>query len=167
MTVRNTITIICGREQTYGDFVLELEFKVATNTNSGVYLRTADRQDPVYTGIEVQVANSFGQDQLSRTGTAGAIYDCVAPTHNAIKPPGEWNRYVITCQGPRIQVVLNDQAIVDMNLEEWTQARQNPDGTTNKFGTPLKDFARQGYIGLQDHGRPVWYRNIRIKPLDP
>jgi len=31
---------------------------------------------------------------------------------------------------------------------------------------PLKDFARQGYLGLQDHGTPVWYRNIRIRPLE-
>jgi hypothetical protein len=41
----------------------------------------------------------------------------------------------------------------------------NPDNTKNKFGRALKDFARIGYIGLQDHGRPVWYRNIRIKRL--
>ena len=37
---------------------------------------------------------------------------------------------------------------------------------TNKFRKPLKDFARRGHIGLQDHARPMWYRNIRIKRLD-
>jgi hypothetical protein len=154
-------------EQQYGDFLLELEFRVAQDTNSGVYLRTPDRQDPVYTGIEVQVANSFGRDRPSRTGTTGAIYDCVAPTVNAIKPPGQWNQYVIRCQGARIEVSLNGQEVVEMDLDRWTTARQNPDGTQNKFGTPLKDFARRGHVGLQDHGRPVWYRNIRIKSLDP
>ena len=41
----------------------------------------------------------------------------------------------------------------------------NPDGTENKFPLAIRDFARQGYIGLQDHGRQVWYRNIRIKQL--
>ncbi len=152
-------------QQQYGDFELELEFKVADDTNSGVYLRTADRQDPVYTGIEVQVANSFGRSELSRTSTAGAIYDCEAPGRNPLKPPGEWNRYVITCQGPHIRVSLNDQQIIDMNLDQWTTPHRNPDGSDNKFGTALKDFARSGHVGLQDHGRPVWYRNIRIKRL--
>jgi hypothetical protein len=53
-----------------------------------------------------------------------------------------------------------------MDLNEWTEPYKNPDDTKNKFQTALKDFARTGYIGLQDHGRPVWYRNIKIKPLN-
>ena len=153
-------------KETYGDFILELEFKIPQRANSGVFLRTPDLKDPVYTGIEVQVSNSYGRDKLTRGGTAGAIYDCVAPTKNAVKKPGEWNHYRITCRGSRITVVLNGQQVVDMDLDRWTEPHKNPDGTPNKFATPLKDFARRGHVGLQDHGRLVWYRNIRIKPLD-
>jgi len=153
-------------EQTYGDFILELEFKIPEQANSGVFLRTSDLQDPVYTGIEVQVANSYGREGLSRGGTAGAIYDCATPTKNMLKRAGEWNGYRITCRGSRITVELNGQQIVDMDLDHWIQPHRNPDGTTNKFPKALKDFARQGHIGLQDHGRPVWYRNIRVKRLD-
>ena len=64
-----------------------------------------------------------------------------------------------------IQVVLNGKQIIDMNVDHWTTGNQNPDGRRNKFATAIKDFARKGHIGLQDHGRPVWYRNIRIKRL--
>lgn len=149
----------------YGDFILELEFKVPEKANSGVFLRTADLKDPVYTGIEVQVANSHGQTNLSRTGTAGAIYDCLAPARNTVKPPGEWNRYRITCQDNKIRIVLNGEQIIDMDLNQWSEPNKNPDGSKNKFGVALKDFARKGYLGLQDHGRPVSYRNIRIKKL--
>jgi hypothetical protein len=53
-----------------------------------------------------------------------------------------------------------------MNLDQWTEPNKNPDGSKNKFPRALKDFARKGYLGLQDHGRPVWYRNIKIKQLD-
>ncbi len=153
-------------QDVYGDFIVELEFKVPEKANSGVFLRTADLRDPVYTGIEVQVANSYGQTNLSRTGTAGAIYDCLAPARNAIKPPGEWNHYRITCQDNKIVIVLNGEQVIHMDLNQWTEANQNPDGSKNKFGTALKAFARRGYFGLQDHGRPVWYRNIRIKKLN-
>jgi hypothetical protein len=64
-------------------------------------------------------------------------------------------------------VELNGQPILEMDLDRWTETGRNPDGTTNKFTRPLKEFDRVGYVGLQDHGRPVWYRNVRIKRLDP
>jgi len=55
-------------------------------------------------------------------------------------------------------------------LNDWNQPRKNPDGTPNKFSKALKDYARKGPIGLQGlHGAasaPVWYRNLKIKPLD-
>lgn len=151
-------------QRTYGDFILELEFKVGERTNSGVYLRTSDPKDPVPTGIEIQVASSAPGRPLGR-GSIGGIYDLVAPKTNALKPD-EWNRYTITCKGPNISVVLNGVLVSEANLDQWTEARKNPDGTPNKFDKPLKDFARIGYVGFQDHGSPVWYRNIRIKPLD-
>jgi len=152
-------------KETYANFVLELEFKVPDGyANSGVFLRTSDLADPVYTGIEVQVSNSYGK-KVNRGGTAGAIYDCLAPTQNAAKKPGEWNQYRITCRDNVIDVVLNGQEVLQMDLDRWTEPKKNPDGTPNKYPKALKDFARQGYIGLQDHGRPVWYRNIRVKRL--
>lgn len=152
-------------KEAYGDFVLELEFKVPERANSGIFVRTSDLKDPVYSGIEVQVANSFGRTETSRTGTAGAVYDLKAPSKNPIKAPGEWNRVRIECRGPKIVVTLNGEAVVDMDLDQWTETGKNPDGSKNKFKKPLKDFARKGHIGLQDHGRPVWYRNLRIKAL--
>ena len=152
-------------KDTYGDFVLDLEFKVTQGTNSGIFFRTSDLKDPVYTGIEVQVCSSFGRNKRTKQGTAGAIYDCLEPTKNVIKKPGQWNRCTLTCKGSRVKVVLNGEQVIDTNLDLWTTPHKNPDDTKNKFGRALKDFARLGHIGLQDHGRPVWYRNIRVKRL--
>jgi hypothetical protein len=149
--------------QPYGNFVLDLEFKVSQGTNSGVFIRTSNMKDPVQTGIEIQIGNLPAGRPLAR-GSVGGIYDLVAPKANALKPD-DWNRYTITCDGPRISVALNGQVVSEANLDLWTEARKNPDGTPNKFDRALRDFARSGYVGLQDHGTPVSYRNIRIKPL--
>lgn len=148
----------------YGDFILELEYKAPPDrANSGVFLRTSDIRDPVYTGIEVQVGHLSPGGQLVRN-SVGGLYDLVAPSKDAQKP-GEWNKYVITCEGPKITVVLNGEQTADVNLDRWTDTGRNPDGSKNKFKRPLRDFERRGYIGLQDHGLPVWYRNIRIRSL--
>ena len=153
-------------EERYGDFILELDVKVIDGTNSGVFFRTDDIMDPVYTGLEVQVASSHGLEYTSRTRSAGAVYDLMAPSVNAIHPSGEWNTYRLTCRGGRIQVHINGTDVVDMDIAQWRVPHQNPDGSWNKFPTPGAAFAREGHIGLQDHGQPVWYRNIRIKRLD-
>ncbi len=149
----------------YGDFALDLEYKVPLErANSGVFLRTSDRNDPVQTGIEIQVGNVPAGVQPGR-GAVGGIYDLVAPLKN-LHRRGEWNRYVILCRGGGIIVYLNGEMSSEADLSKWTTAGLNPDGSKNKFTRALKDFARRGYIGLQDHGTPVWYRNIRIRPLD-
>ena len=151
-------------KQPYGDFVLDLEFKVTQGTNSGIFLRTSDLKDPVYSGIEVQVTSAASGRPLTKN-SIGGLYDLVAAKTNALKPD-DWNRYTITCQGSKILVKLNGTLVVDADLDRWTEVGKNPDGTVNKFKRALKDFARTGYIGLQDHGSPVWYRNIRVKSLD-
>jgi len=150
-------------KEQYADFVLDLEFKVTQGTNSGIFLRTPDLKDPVYTGIEVQVTSAAPGRRLTKN-SIGGLYDLVAAKANALNPD-DWNRYSITCQGSKISVKLNGQLVVDADLDQWTEVGKNPDGTANKFNRALKDFARTGYIGLQDHGSPVWYRNIRVKRL--
>ena len=152
-------------EGRFGDFVLDLEFKVGPGTNSGVFFRTGDIRDCVQTGIEMQVLDSYGKETVGKHD-CGAIYDCLAPRKNAAKPAGEWNHVVLTCKGSKVTIVLNGAQIIDMDLDQWTEPHQNPDGSQNKFGTAYKDMPRVGHIGFQDHGKPVWYRNIRIKRLN-
>ena len=142
----------------YGNFVLEVEFK--TTGNSGVFFRTDNPKDPVQTGIEIQVDNPGGPHKHS----VGAIYDLVPPTKNAGKKD-DWNKYVITANGANLTVELNGEKVAEMNLDKWTTASKNPDGSDNKYKKALKDWKREGHIGFQDHGHKVWYRNVRLKAL--
>ena len=144
-------------KERYGDFVLELEFK--TTGNSGVFIRTDDPKDNVQTGIEMQVHKPGDPGRHS----VGAIYDLVPPTENAATDG--WNTARITARGAHLSIELNGKKMAEMNLDQWTEAGKNPDGSANKFRQALKDFKREGHIGLQDHGDRVWYRHIRLRAL--
>lgn len=152
--------------ESYGDFILDLEFKVGKDANSGVFLRTGDIND-VLTAIEVQIHETTDG---SPRGMAGAIYDVKAPSRDVARPAGEWNRYTITCKGSLINVVFNGVQVINMDLNDWTEPHKNPDGTRNKFSTALKDYARSGPIGFQgihgEAGQPVYFRNVKIKVLE-
>jgi sugar phosphate isomerase/epimerase len=149
-------------KESYGDFVLSLEFRCGEKTNSGVFLRCSDIVNWLHSAIEVQILQG---DEPDSKHVVGAIFDCLAPTRQLPIKPGEWNQYVITAKGPKIKVRLNDEDVVDMNLDDWTTAGKNPDGTPNKFQKAYKDMARSGRIGLQDHGDPIEFRNLLIEKL--
>jgi hypothetical protein len=52
-----------------------------------------------------------------------------------------------------------------VNLDEFTEPNKRPDGTSHKFDVAYKDHPRKGYIGLQDHGSPCWFKNIKLREL--
>ena len=145
-------------KDTYGDFELSLEYKTSKDCNSGVFFRT-DPKNAVQGGFEIQVASAGKYDGKH---VVGALYDAKVPSEAAGKPDGEWNTMTLTVKGPLIKIVLNGKKILEANLDEWTTANLNPDGSKNKFKTALKDLPRTGHIGFQYHGQPVWYRNVSL-----
>lgn len=128
--------------QSFRDYELELDWKVATaTTNSGIFLRFPEAPDPwvaVNTGYEIQIDDS--QNPMHQTG---AVYDFSAAFKLASNPVGEWNTYRIQVTGQRYKIWLNDVLVNDF----------------------MGDRTREGYIGVQNHddGSQVWFRNIRVK----
>ena len=151
-------------KKSYGDFVLDLEVKVSRRCNSGIFFRT-DPKNAVQGGFEIQVFDTTGKTKLGKHDH-GALYDALAPSANPAKPVGEWDRFIITCKGPKITVSINGKQVVNANLDDWKTGNKNPDGSRNKFKTALKDLPRTGHIGFQDHGQNVWFRNVYLKKLD-
>jgi len=149
-------------KELYGDFVLELEYKTIKNTNSGVFLRCGSIKNWLHTAMEVQILQPADDNSKH---TSGALYDVVPSAKPMQKPIGEWNHYTIIAKGSRIIVILNGTQVVTADLDQWTEAHKNPDGSPNKFNTAYKDMPRTGHLGLQYHGAPVWFRNIRVKSL--
>ncbi len=147
----------------YENFELELEFKMSKRCNSGVFFRT-DPNNPVQGGFEIQILDSHGKAKVGKHD-CGALYDAQPPSSNPTKPAGEWNQMKLTVNGASVKVVLNGKQVVDADLDQWTTPRKNPDGSRNKFRTALKDLPRTGRIGLQYHGQPVWFKNLKLKKL--
>ena len=105
--------------------MLSLDFKISKKCNSGIFVRTfpltpRPGKDVGFNGIEIAI------DDTKTAGfhDTGAIYDLVKPTKNAMKPVGEWNHIVITCDKNLIAVELNGEAVTQMDLDEWTEAEQ-------------------------------------------
>jgi hypothetical protein len=149
-------------DKSYGDFVLRCDVKMAQpECNSGIFVRTGDLSDPVDSGIEVQVLH----DTEPGRNSFGSIYDLVAPSKDATNGPGKWDTVEIRCEGPQVTVSVNGEKVASINCDEWDQPGKRPDGSTHKFRKAIKDFPRSGFIGLQDHGHDVWYKNIKLREL--
>lgn len=158
-------TVNLSSEAKFGDCHLEVEFMVGKSTpgssmdsNSGVKMMN------IY---EIQIFDSYGVPNPGKTD-CGAIYSETAPSVNACKPPGEWQKLVIDFRAPRfdatgkkianakfVKVTLNGQIVQDnVEIAHGTNVSRNaPEHPT-------------GPIYLQgDHGA-VAFRNLKVTPLD-
>jgi hypothetical protein len=153
---------IIWSKQEFGDFQISLEYKTSVKANSGLFFRT-NPKDPVQGGFEIQIASP---GLYRGKHIVGSLYDAKEPSKAAGKPDGEWNKMVLICNGSSVQVNLNGESINKLDLKQWTKPNKNPDGSKNKFKTALKDLPQVGHFGLQYHGQPVWFRNVRIVTLD-
>lgn len=146
----------------FEDFDLRLEFKTEPKVNSGIFFRWSDLADPVHTGLEIQILDTYGKEPPG-THDCGALYDMVAPRVDAARPAGEWNQMWLSCRGAFIALDLNEERVLEVDIDRWDTPGKNPDGTPNKFKYAWKDLPRRGHIGLQDHGGRIWFRAIRIR----
>ncbi|PHN05417.1 3-keto-disaccharide hydrolase [Flavilitoribacter nigricans] len=157
----------------YDNFVLDLEFKNAPGTNSGVIVYCTDKEDWIPNSVEVQIADDYAQQwaESPKDWQCGAIFGHLpAKEQQVVHPPGEWNHYTITCIDQQIKVELNGQEVTNMDMSKWTSATTNPDGSPipEWLSTPFAELPTKGYIGLQGKhaGAPVWFRNVRIRELN-
>ncbi|MES2730482.1 MAG: DUF1080 domain-containing protein [Bacteroidota bacterium] len=156
----------------YKNFVLDLEFKTAQGTNSGVIVYCTDTANWISNSVEIQIADDYSEEwsKAAPTWQCAAIFGRLsAKKHQVVKKPGEWNHYTITCQGQKIWIMLNGQMVTEMDMSKWTSGSKNPDGSDipSWLNKPLAELPTHGVIGFQGKhaGAPIWFRNIKIKEL--
>ncbi|OJW15827.1 MAG: hypothetical protein BGO49_09510 [Planctomycetales bacterium 71-10] len=145
------------KEREFDDFTFHVEFRMAPKCNSGIGVRTrpfdpADSRGtrPSLYSYEIQLIDDVGK--APDVHSSGSLYRYVAPRENALKPAGEWNALDVTCQGPRIRVVLNGKTIQDVDQREVAA---------------IKDKPLRGYVCLQNHGGTIAFRTVEIRDVKP
>lgn len=158
-------------DRKYANFDLQLEWKISEGGNSGIfYLAQEVPGWEIYrTAPEMQVLDNerHPDAQAGKDGNrqAGSLYDLIPAKPQNAKPAGEWNTAEIKVYKGSVWHIQNGETVLEYHL--WT-----PEWDTlvvhSKFPALNPNFANvasEGFIGLQDHGDDVWYRNIRIKEL--
>jgi hypothetical protein len=159
--------------QTFDNFELSLEWKISSAGNSGVKYNVSEDMStahpPKYAalGFEFQILDDDRHlDALvSKTHTAGALYDLIAPVNKTLNPVGKFNTTRIVFNGNHGEHWLNGAKVLefDLNTPEMDAIIAN-----SKY-RKIKDFAkkRNGHIVLQDHTDAVWFRNIKVRIIEP
>ncbi|HEX3716777.1 MAG TPA: DUF1080 domain-containing protein [Verrucomicrobiae bacterium] len=147
-------------EQTFGDFIFRMDFKLTPGANNGVGIRVPmETNDLTYSGNEVQILDDDDPQyaHLDPGQYCGSLYKIFAAKRGALKKVGEWNHYEISFIGRHITVALNGATIVDGNVNTVT----SPAVLRGHPGM-LRD---RGHIALLGHWSYVEFRNIYIKEL--
>jgi hypothetical protein len=150
----------------FGNFELEIDWKIGKEGNSGVFYRATREYDHIYwSGPEYQLLDDANApDGRSRLTAAGAAYGLYGPPAGVVKPFGEWNKTRIIVNGDHVEHWLNGQRVVeyDFGSPDW-KAKV----AASKFSKyPNYGLAKKGYIGIQgDHPGSLELRHIRIREL--
>ncbi len=159
--------------QTYDNYDLRLEWKIGRGGNSGIKYNVSEEVSmdipppQAAIGFEYQILDDDENPDalVSPSRTAAALYDLIAPQDKILRPVGEYNECRIIFRGRHAEHWLNGRKVLEFDLgtpqmEELVAASKYRD---------IPGFAekRRGHIVLQDHGSPVWFRNIRIREYPP
>ncbi|MFY9154074.1 MAG: DUF1080 domain-containing protein [Prolixibacteraceae bacterium] len=152
----------------FKNFELSVDWKTSKMGNSGIFynVREVPGQPIYYASPEVQVLDNVdASDNKIDSHLAGSLYDMLPADPKTVKPTGEWNTIVIKVKDGKVTHIQNGIEVVSYTL--WT-----PEWDVLVAKSKFKSFpgftegiSKDGFIGLQDHGYSIWFRNIKIREL--
>lgn len=150
----------------FEDFELYLEWAISEGGNSGIFYHVLEgNYQTVYaTGPEYQIIDDEGfKEPLQEWQKTGADYAMYNATNTKLKPAGEFNSSKIKVLNGQVEYWLNGSKVVEYELwsDDWKSQVQN----CKWKDYPGYGLAKKGYIGLQDHGSVVKFRNIKVRDL--
>jgi hypothetical protein len=154
--------------KTFRHFELSIDWKTEKAGNSGIFynVREVPGKPIYYAAPEVQVLDNVdATDNKIPSHLAGSLYDMLAADPKSVKPVGEWNTIVIRVKDGKVTHTQNGMKVCEYTLwtPEWDAMVQNSKFKT--FPGFIEGIAKEGYVGLQDHGYAIWFRNIKIREI--
>ena len=150
----------------YKNFELSIDWKAGDKANSGIfyYVQEVPGKPIYFAAPEVQVLdNENATDNEIDSHLAGSLYDMIACDPKTVNPAGSWNTIVIKVKDGNVTHTMNGVKVLTYTLwtPEWDELIKN--SKFKSFPGFTNGIAKEGYIGLQDHGYTVWFRNIKIR----
>jgi hypothetical protein len=152
----------------FKNFELSIDWKASKMANSGIFfnVREVPGKPIYYAAPEIQVLDNVdATDNKIDSHLAGSLYDMLPADPKTVKPVGEWNTIVIKVKDGQVTHTQNGVKVVSYSLwtPEWDALIAK--SKFKSFPGFTEGISKEGYIGLQDHGYPVWFRNIKIREL--
>ena len=152
----------------FRNFELSIDWKSSPRGNSGIFyaVREVPGKPIYYAAPEIQVLdNKDATDNKIDSHLAGSLYDLLPADPKTVNPAGEWNTVVIKVKDGHVTHAMNGTEVVSYDLwtPEWDEMVKN--SKFKNFPGWTEGIAKEGYIGLQDHGYTIWFRNIKIREL--
>ena len=152
----------------YKNFELSVDWKASKMANSGIFynVREVPGQPIYYAAPEVQVLDNVdASDNKVDSHMAGSLYDMLPADPKTVHPAGSWNTIVISMKDGKVTHTQNGVKVVTYTLwtPEWDALVAKSKFKT--FPGFTEGISKEGFIGLQDHGYPVCFRNIKIREL--
>lgn len=160
--------IIYG-EMEFENFELEVDWKISEGGNSGIFYHVVEGEQyhgPYQNAPEYQLIDNIGFEYpLEAWQSVGANYamHIADSTKNFVKPANEWNKTKILFTPEKVEHWLNGEKLLEFVpwSEDWNERR-----LAGKWKDhPDYGKAKTGFIGFQDHGSFIWFRNVRIRRL--
>lgn len=155
-------------EKKFKNFEVSIDWKAGKMANSGIFFNIREVPDkPIYyASPEIQVLDNVdATDNKVPSHLAGSLYDMIAADPKTVHPAGEWNIIVIKVDNGKVTHTQNGVKVVEYTLwtPGWDALVENSKFKT--FPGFTEGISKEGFIGLQDHGYTVWFRNIKIREL--
>ncbi|MDZ7607481.1 MAG: DUF1080 domain-containing protein [Cyclobacteriaceae bacterium] len=152
----------------FKNFELSIDWKSSPRGNSGIfyYVREVPGKPIYYAAPEVQVLdNKEASDNKIDSHLAGSLYDILPADPKTVNPAGSWNTVVIKVKDGHVTHSMNGVDVVayDLWTPEWDAMVQK--SKFKSFPGWMEGISKEGFIGLQDHGYTIWFKNIKIREL--